>query len=102
MLLQSINELRISQILLLTLVARALFVFATTCIAELTATSALHVVAALRFLDPHLALGALLEFGALRIALEGLILVAWIPAILVLLTGEVGVPFYPTLEAIVF
>jgi hypothetical protein len=72
--------------LLLTLVAAALFVFAATCIAELSATSALHVVASLRLLDPHLALGALLEFSALGIALEGLVIVARILALLVLLT----------------
>ncbi len=85
MLLQSINKLRISQILLLTLVAAALFVFAAACIAELSATSALHVVASLRLLDPHLAFGALLEFRALRIVLEGLVLLLWILGLLVLL-----------------
>ena len=72
--------------MLLVLVARALFVLTTTCIAELAATSALHVVAPLGLLDPDLAFGALLELSALGVALEGLILVARILALLVLLT----------------
>ena len=87
--------------MLLTLVAAALFVFAATCIAELSATSALHVVAALRLLDPHLAFGALLEFGALGITLEGLVIVARILALLVLFACYVCVPFYPALQTIV-
>ena len=72
--------------MLLAFVARALFVFAATCIAELAATPALHVVAPLGLLDPDLAFGALLELSTLGVALEGLVLVARILALLVLLT----------------
>ena len=87
--------------MLLTLVAATLFVFASACIAELSATSALHVVAPLRLFDPHLAFGALLEFCALGITLEGLVIIARILALLVLLACYVSVPFYPTLQTIV-
>jgi hypothetical protein len=72
--------------LLLAFVARALFVFAATCIAKLAATPALHVVAPLGLLDPYLAFGALLELSALGVGLEGLVLVARVLALLVLLT----------------
>ena len=68
------------------LVALALFVDAATLIAELHATSALHVVAALSFLDPDLAEGALLELGPLHEFFKRLILFFGLDAQLVLLT----------------
>jgi hypothetical protein len=52
----------------------ALIVDPTACIAELHSASALHVVAALRFLHPELALGALLVFGPTDKLFEGFLL----------------------------
>jgi hypothetical protein len=68
------------------LVTLALFVDTATLIAELLAASALHVVAALSFLDPDLAEGALLEFGPLHEFFKRFILFLGLDAQLVLLT----------------
>ena len=67
------------------LVALALFVDASTLIAEFHATSALHVIAALSFLNPDLAGGTLLELGPLHEFFESLILFFWLDAQLILL-----------------
>ena len=66
--------------------ALALFVDAATLIAEFHAASALHVIAALSFLDPDLAEGTLLELGPLHEFFKRLILFFRLDAQLVLLT----------------
>jgi len=68
------------------LVTLTLFVDAATLITELHAASALHVVAALSFLDPDLAEGALLELGPLHEFFKCLILFFRLDAQLILLT----------------
>ena len=68
------------------LVALTLFVDPATLIAELHAASTLHVVAALRLLDPDLAEGALLELRPLHELFKSLILFFRLNAHLVLLT----------------
>jgi hypothetical protein len=65
------------------LVALALFVDAATLIAELHAAPALHVIAALSFLDPDLAKGTLLELGTLHKFFKLVILFFWLDAQLV-------------------
>ena len=72
--------------MLFPLEALALFVDPATFIAELHAAAALHVVAALSFLDPDLAEGALLELGPLHEFFKRLILFFRVDAQLVLLT----------------
>ena len=56
------------------LAALAVVVDPPAGIAEFHSTSALHVVAALRFLHPELALGTLLEFGPAYELFEGFLL----------------------------
>jgi hypothetical protein len=56
------------------LAANALIVSPAAGIAELHYASALHVVAALRFLHPELRSGALLEFGSADELFEGFLL----------------------------
>jgi hypothetical protein len=56
------------------LAALAVIVNPAACIAELHSASAFHVVAALRFLYPELALRALLVFGPTDELFEGFLL----------------------------
>ena len=59
------------------------------------------MVAALRFLDPELAFGALLEFGSADELLEGFLLTIYVLVRLVLSARQIFVPGHSTLKAIV-
>ena len=72
----------------------------TACIAELLATSASHVIAALGFLHPVLAEGALLVFGALNEFFECLLIEIRVLACLVLLASQALVEGCTAVQAI--
>ena len=82
------------------LTASTLAIDAAAGIAELLAASALHVIAALRFLDPVLAEGALLVFGALNEFFECLFIKVRVLAHLVLLASHCLVEGSSAVQAI--
>jgi hypothetical protein len=85
----------------LLLVALALLVYAAACIAEFLAASALHVIAALWFLHPDIAEGALLVLGAADELFEGFLILVRAFLLLVLGAWLAVVPSGTTLKTIV-
>ena len=82
------------------LTASTLAIDAAAGIAELLAASALHVIAALRFLDPVLTEGTLLVFGALNEFFECLFIEVRVLAHLVLLASHCLVEGSSAVQAI--